>query len=560
MSFNKFLLLIVFFSPLALSAQYVWTAGGDGASWNDPANWNRNEVPLADSVVVLNGVDTISGTAPNNPVSVKIGTKANITLDLDLTIGNGTTAEHGITFGDTCSLTLGLAQSTRTITVGTTDDKQAVAIFGGSEMVQLNINSGVTLNLNSGVAGMNLANAASAITNDGTVNFNAGLRDGARVVGSFTNNGTIAAQALGRDAFNLKDGGILTNSITGTITADQPGDDGVEIISDATFVNDGTLIITAKDNAGSANSCIAVGNAETTGTFVNNGASVTLDGGGGEGELSGRALAVETGGLFTNNGVITISGGSDGSRLFVKGEGENALNGTIDLTDGRFNVNASGVFTNNGLMKTTRDGSGGFVTGTAINNAFFDYANSNQFAGGANGTIVDKGFSLNNNDVRVNARNNCDVDLVNAPYEWFLDAASYGMASDTGAFSFAENSLQADSVVLTTTIPGVEVKVINICPEAVMTNGLFGARTQVQKVRVFPNPVSEGSMLSLDLSALPAQPIKFAVFNGQGSLVRELTLICGQTTSFNIGDLPKGIFFLRGRSADRQLGGTFMVN
>jgi hypothetical protein len=548
-----FTLLGCLFLSFSLSAQFVWDGGGDGTSWDDAMNWARDEVPATDSMVVFSIDATVTGAAPNNPISVRIATQTNVVLDLDLTVGNGTTAEHAIAFGDTCSLTIGVAGSPRTITSNTKNNKHGLVVFGGSEMVTITISEGSTFEVVSGVSGINLANVESTFTNNGNLVLGSGVKDGVRVVGSFINNGMVTGTGLTRDLFNVKDGGRLVNSVTGTIISNQPEDDGIDLLSGASFVNDGALMLTAKDDASSGNNTISVGNATTPATFVNNGTNVILNGGGGADDRSGRALAVDTLGVLTNNGTITLSGGDIGSRLYVKGAAENALNGTIDLTDGRFNVNTIGTFTNNGLVKTTRDGAGGFVTGTAINNGFYDYSMSNQFASGAMGTIIDKGFSLNNNDVRVNAQGECSVDLANAPYEWFLDGESYATASDTGAFTFTESSLIADSIILTTTIPGVEVKVVNICDAAVIPNGVFNPMVLAEMIRVYPNPVARDGVVTLDLSNMRPAPVTFRMMNAFGQLVGQYELIGGTDTPLPIDNLKPGTYFLSAVGLDRPV-------
>ncbi|WP_020571392.1 hypothetical protein [Neolewinella persica] len=558
MKYFSFLLGCLFLS-CSLSAQYIWDGGGDGTSWNDALNWDRDEVPATDSMVVFSVDATVTGTAPNNPVSVRINSQANVILDMDLTVGNGNTAEHAITFGDTCSLVIGASGTMRTIVANTTNNKHGMVIFGGSEMVNITVSEGSTFELVSGVSGINLANANSTITNNGSIILREGLKDGVRVVGTFINNGTVTGDALERDLFNVKDGGVLNNSSTGMIISDQPGDDGIDLITGASFLNDGTLMLTAKDNASSGNNAIVVGNPTSAANFVNNSTSVVLNGGGGDGDLSGRTLSIDTLGLMTNNGVITISGGAEGSRLYVKGNATNAVNGTIDLTDGRFNVSTAGTFTNNGLVKTTREGSGGFVTGVAVNNAFFDYTRSNQFAAGSMGIIVDMGFSLNNNDVRVNAMGACTVDLVNAPYEWFLNGMSYATASDTGAFTFAPMSLIADSVMLTTTIPGVEIKVVNVCQEAVQTNGVFSPAVRAVDLRAYPNPIRRDEAIKLDLSGFRTESISFRVVNAFGQNYGTYQLIGGGTATLSPAGWSPGTYLISSVSTKRRFVARVVV-
>jgi hypothetical protein len=547
------------FLSLSLPAQYIWDGGGDGTSWDDAANWTRDEVPATDSLVSFQVDATVTGVAANNPIGIRIGNRANVVLNLDLTVGNGVTAEHAITFGDTCSLTIGAAGATPTIVANTKNNKHGLAIFGGSEMVAFTISEGATFELVSGVSGINLANANSTVTNNGSIVFQEGLKDGARVVGTFTNNGTITGGALERDLFNVKDGGVLNNTSTGMIISDQPGDDGIDLLTGASFVNDGGLMLTAKDNASSGHTAIAVGNTTTAASFINNSDNVVLNGGGGDGDLSGRTLAVDTLGVMINNGIITISGGDAGSRLHVKGSAENALKGIIDLTDGRFNASGAGTFVNNGLVKSTRVGSGGFVTGTAINNGFYDYSTSNSFAAGSLGTIVDKGFSLNNNDVRVNARGECSADMANAPYEWFLDGESYATASDTGALVFQPMSLIADSLVLTTSIPGVEVKVINVCQEAVVTSGIFSPEIMAESLRVYPNPVQRGGAVTLDLSSFRTEPVSFRVFNSFGQNHGTYVLTGGSAATLSVDGWKSGVYLVSSVSGNRRFVAKVMV-
>lgn len=541
------LLLSCLFLSFTLSAQYTWDGGGDGTSWNDAMNWDRDEVPALDSMVIFTTDVTVTGTAPNNPISVRINSQADVVLDLDLTVGNGITDQHAITFGDTCSLTVATG---RTITANTEIGKHTMAIFGGSEMVAVTIDAGATFESVAGLSGINLANGASTVTNNGTVIMRQGLRDGIRVVGNFINNGTVTGEALERDLFNVKDGGILTNSASGTITSDQPGDDGIDLLTEASFVNDGVLMLTAKDNASSGNNPISVGNTTTAASFVNNSDNVTLSGGGGAGDLSGRALSVDTLGVFTNNGSITLIGGDDGSRLSIKGSAENALNGIIDFAEGRFNVNVIGTFVNNGLVRSTRDGAGGFVTGIATNNGFYDYSMSNQFASGAMGTITDNGISLNNNDTRVNARNECAADIASTPYEWFLNGVAYATASDTGLLAFAEESLLADSVILTTTIPGVEITVFNICEAAVMTSGVFSPSVTAEIISVFPNPVRSSGVVTLDLSSLSADVHTFRIINISGQLLGEYQLSGGGNADLPLNNLKPGTYFINAITTD----------
>lgn len=553
---KQFLLFTLTFTLINFAqAQISWDGGGDGTSWNDAANWVGDLVPPADSSVVFPLDATITGTMTNIPGQVRIAPNTNVTLDLDLTIGNGIIDEHAIVLNDTCSLTIGSPGNNRTVTINTTTTKHGVVIFGGTDGAQLTIAESTTFAVAQALTAINHANATSTVTNNGTITLDNSLKDGLRVSGAFTNNGTIVGGALQTDVINIKAGATFTNTATGVITADKPGDDGIDISEDAVFINDGTLVLTSKDDAGSANSGISVGNADTGGSFINNSANVVSNGGV---SPDARAVYIYAAGTLTNNGLLTVTGGNEGNRFFVQGMALNSKDAILDLTDGRANV--SGEFTNNGLVRSTRDGSGIFATGTVTNNAFFDYSNSNAFGGGAMATIIDNGISLNNNDSRINAMNNCAVDIAEEAYEWFVDGVSLATADATGAFSFPENSVMADSVVMTTTIPGVEVKVINICNDAVvMDTGLFGPANTPTALQLFPNLLHRGDMVNVDLRALAPAPITFMLVNANGQIVETTVLPGGTLQSLNTGNWPAGLYLLRSVSEENNLVGRLII-
>lgn len=553
---KQFLLFTLTFTLINFAqAQISWDGGGDGTSWNDAANWVGDLVPPADSSVVFPLDATITGTMTNIPGQVRIAPNTNVTLDLDLTIGNGIIDEHAIVLNDTCSLTIGSPGNNRTVTINTTTTKHGVVIFGGTDGAQLTIAESTTFAVAQALTAINHANATSTVTNNGTITLDNSLKDGLRVSGAFTNNGTIVGGALQTDVINIKAGATFTNTATGVITADKPGDDGIDISEDAVFINDGTLVLTSKDDAGSANSGISVGNADTGGSFINNSANVVSNGGV---SPDARAVYIYAAGTLTNNGLLTVTGGNEGNRFFVQGIAVNSKDAILDLTDGRANV--SGEFTNNGLVRSTRDGSGIFATGTVTNNAFFDYSNSNAFGGGAMATIIDNGISLNNNDSRINAMNNCTVDIAEEAYEWFVDGVSLATADATGAFSFPENSVMADSVVMTTTIPGVEVKVINICNDAVvMDTGLFGPANTPTALQLFPNLLHRGDMVNVDLRALAPAPITFMLVNANGQIVETTVLPGGTLQSLNTGNWPAGLYLLRSVSEENNLVGRLII-
>lgn len=550
MTSRIFTLFLCLFS-LTLSAQTVvtWTGSGDGTSWNDAANWDTNTVPTVTDLVEIGDDATISGTADIGPAQVKINGQSTVTLDLDLSVGSTSSDEHAIIVGNNSTLSFG---SGRSFELTAPENKSGINVSGGVENGNIIIMDGTTIDFVASNNGINIASPLTTVTNNGTLNFETDVKNSIKTSGTFNNNGNIAIVEAPGDGIQVQFGEFNNE---GDIGISKPGDDGILVSGGATFNNSGTISATVKDDAGSGNNAIAVGAADTV-AFFNNfaGGSIALDGGPAD---NARPFVVDTLTEATNAGTITLTGGNETTRFLSLGNFTNAMNGIIDLGDGRGNVK-SGTFTNNGLVRSTRDGAGLFGGDGAflVNNAFYQYGNGN-FSGGSEATIDDFGIKLHGNGV--NAMDSCIVDLAEQPYEYFHNGISIGTAEDDGRFVLPDDTFEADSAFFTTTIPGVEFKVRNLCVESQMTSSVFGPTPVTQTLSVYPTLVRNDA-LSVDLTELEGvTTILFTLSNLNGTVIRELRLTTGQTHHVHLTDLPSGTYLLAGATTTTRLLGKFIV-
>ncbi len=534
---NKFYFFsLIFLFSLGANAQISWTGAGDGMSWNDAANWDAG-VPTAADIADIGTNVTVTSDTPVAAVQVKITGQSTVVLDLDLTVGDGVTVEHAVTVGLNSTVTFGTPGGNRTVTFQPEATRQGIAVFGGSENAVINVAESTTLDFNVANNGVNLAGPGSMLTNDGTMNFTSGVNNAFKILSSVVNNGDINIGNVTGDAVGVGEGGDFVNN--GTITVDKPNNDAVEV-EGGSFTNNGTITATVKDDAGSGNNVIAVGTNEIAGTFIN-GADGTINGDAGAAD-NARAISVNELGNFINGGTITLSGGNDGSRFFNRGTTVNDVNGIIDLGDGRVNVNM-GDFTNNGLLQTTRDGAGVTTgeTATATNNAFIDYASTNNFAIGQ-GTTTDNGFSLNSGSKNFN--NNCFDTLTLQSYEYFYEGNSLGMTNAAGELDVTDaNFIDPDSVQITTTIPGVAFFIRNYCDEAILIDAVNNLETAA--LRVYPTVAAAGAPLSVDLTEITTAAADMILTDFTGKVIRTQTLRGGEINRISGTQTPAGIYFLQ---------------
>jgi len=425
------LLLFVF----AIAAQFMlfntvlnaqkWTGKGDGTSWNDPANWDSNEVPAAGALLKIAKDAVITGTAPNNPAQVKILKNISVTFDLDLTFGDGVINQHCLTVAAGSTLTLGSDENNRVFNFNT--PKHAIAVFNSNDDVNIIVAKSTTVNINKAGIGVNIGNVNSTFTNNGTMNIGDEVVLGVKDNGSFVNHSTLKGS-------NITKSGI---AVTGT------------------FNNEGSINLTS-----------------------------LVD--------TSILLKVDTFGVLTNKKDMMFSGGLDTSSVTVRGVFTNEKDAYFTVNSAGVNVTPTGNFTNTGL--TSLDENGLLYTqGTSTNNGFYSYASGGDFSTGP-GTIMDNGLSA---DATIDAAKDCTVDIAEAAYTWYFSGDSLGVAGADGSFTFPAKSVPSDSVVITTSLDGVNITVFNICDDAV--EGGCGTVS---------SPVSLGDQEVCEGDAIPALKVE----------------------------------------------------
>ena len=408
----------------ALNAQ-KWTGKGDGTSWNDPGNWDTNEVPAKGATVKFSKNFTITGTMPNAPAIIKVLKNANIVFDLDMTVGDGVEEQHCLSIGGGSNVTLGVEGNNRVFSFNT--PKHAVAVFNGSDDVNITLTKSSTLNIVKAGIGINIGNINSEFTNNGVINFKDEVLLGAKINGSFVNNGTINATNIIKNGINL----------TGS------------------FENKGMITLSSQ--------------LDTT-----------------------NLIRVDTFGVFTNTSSIAFTGGKDSTSVTIRGIYTNDKDAYTTLNSADINVTPTGNFTNTGLVSMNENVLF-YTQGNSTNNGFYSNASGGNFSTGP-GTIIDNGLTA---DATIDAAKDCTVDIAEAAYTWYFSGDSLGVAGADGSFTFPAKSVPSDSVVITTSLDGVNITVVYICDDAVE-----GGCSTVS------SPVSLGDQKVCEGNAIPALKVE----------------------------------------------------
>ena len=411
---KKVITILCLFITTVSFSQTIWlfdnaSGLGDGTSWNDANNWTDKDGVLPSAVpsagdearLIINN-STITGTVTDFPGNITIGGSKTVTLDLDITIGDGTGTLHGIVMYNNAVLNIA---STRTVTIKVPVNKEAIRLNAGKTNT-INVAGGATINIQQCLNGILSEDATHNINNSGTINITGATSSGILLTnGTITNDGTIDISSntnigLNYDAGTFTNNGTLniTNALTECLT-----------IAAANFSNTGTMSLTSAGTL-SAHNCIDI---ETGGTLTNSG-TITADG---SSDVDVRTISVV--GTLSNSGTITFSGGNQSRSLSNDGGTiTNEVCGLFDLTDRRMNNNA-GTYVNNGLMKSTHPTQGMFAPTTATNNGFYNFAN-----GGWTGT--DNGIDVSSGNFTVDALSSCAVtDIgIDAAYTWYKEAAN----------------------------------------------------------------------------------------------------------------------------------------
>lgn len=512
-----FTLLLAVAAITPVGAQIIlWEGAGDGTSWDDGANWSTGSVPTATDTAEIAVDATITGSLTEAPKRIKTGSGSTIKFQLDMNLDNVDGGDHALILGPKCTVEFGAEGTPYTFNFNTADNKHGLLANNSGDSSSIIIMADATLNFNQHNHAINVVAANTSVHNRGTINVSSAAKNGIQLGGQFTNSGQITITETNTDGIILL-GGTFLNTEEGMITISKCGDDGIEITNMGSMTNEGMIMSTIKDDGSSANNAIAAGTAEEAGSFVNgfNG-ELVLEAGPSE---NARAVYVFEMGEFTNAGSINTSGGNAGSQIYSRNSFVNDTNGYILLSEGRINANM-GTLVNNGFIESTREGSGIFTTAeaTITNNAFFKYNNAGVFGIGE-GTIIDNGSQLNNiYRWKIDAGGSCTVDIAEVAYDWTIGGDDYASSADDGTFTFLPNSVVADSVVLKTSLPEVNIKVVNICQEAVMSVSTDDELLD-QEVKVYPTILTAGEVVAVELETLGEAVLM--MYDMQGRIVHQ---------------------------------------
>jgi hypothetical protein len=237
--------------------------------------------------------------------------------------------------------------------------------------------------------------AVGLLANAGTVTVDKGAIFNLTAAGTDSNTGSVA---LSGGTFSIQSGGTFTNS--GTLDAEQGG----TLTVNGGLTNSGTLS-TNNANLGGAPNTITV-----TGTLTNNaGATVTV---GANNDTTDTAAV----GLLANAGTVTVD---KGAVFNLTATGADSNTGSIALSGGTMSIQSGGTFTNSGMLDAEQGGTL-TVNGGLINSGTLSTNNAN--LGGGPNTIMITGTLTNNTGAAVTIGANNDTS----------DTAGVGLLANAG--------------------------------------------------------------------------------------------------------------------------------
>ncbi len=469
-------LLLLGFSGFSQTT-VTWIGGALG-DWSDGTQWDLGSEPAAGDLVVINASShtgdfiRIEGTQNNVPAQIKVTGGKTLTLDLDLTVGNGTDDYHGLQINDLSQINIGVAGGTgRTVTINAPSTKDGVRFnnnLTSADKGKMNIRGGSMLTINSGRDGISSSsstNDATRIDNEGTINISGVTNNGINLAETlFENNGTVNISVFGQDAIRL--GQIDANGNGSSVNAGR-------------FDNYGPLNITIPAGAGSGDRAIDAYGGSTTVGRLRNFNTLTIDEGG--------------------NGPQTIG--------LIGGELRNEAGATLNIGDGRLRIetddnSVAGKFINEGLfLKDTDSQSGIFIDasgGTATNRAFFKYGST------LGSTILFSNQGGNANGINVNEVQDLggmlSADLGNVSYSYNHGGAFYGTSDATGLLTLPLSQLDGNQTtteqLVVVEYPSIAISITNANADAYVTPLpidliSFDAKLQGRSVMIFWQTASE---------------------------------------------------------------------
>jgi hypothetical protein len=386
---NNYRPLLEELEPIIVMSSVVWTgASGDwsaGASWTDSSDGSHHVPGLTDDAVINTAVTVTHSTNSDAVQSLTLGaasiasnlTLSGGTLTLSgtvqnqgigaLTLANGTLAGATIALGTTVQLTAGANSST---------------LSGVTLNSALSVPGNTTLNVTNGLA----LNSAT-LSDNGTLNFSGGTQ-------AVTTNG----------GGGISGGGMVRADTSGT-TITFAGDVSLSGGLSVNGVTGVTWIFHGAVSAGVGQTLTLAANGDA---FINQGVWQSASGG-----------TLTLGGIWTNNGAITVMGAT--SAINLGGNFATADIGTVNHTSGAVNIvgsldNAGSTLALNNTTGTWNlfNGtiSGGMITtaGSAVLN-IASRTNSTLSGVALNGTVsvpdattlnITNGLDLNGATLNVN--------------------------------------------------------------------------------------------------------------------------------------------------------------
>jgi hypothetical protein len=545
---KKLFTLLLLFTIIKISTAQTtpptrsWDGGGDGTLWTDNKNWVGDTLPVAGDIVDFSAkTATITGTIPITITALRLNLGAKVTFLTNFKIDGAASDQHALNVGVASTLTLGNDTNPYTFEIATNDTRNGLSVFAAFDSAVINIAKVATLNLNRSNNALNIAAPRTIVNNNGTINIASTAKNGIRSSGFINNNGSINIGAVTTDGIFILNN-TFTNGATGKINIQKPADDGVEVAGGSgKFINKGLIEGVLADAANTTRHLIQVGSVDSVGVFENEG---TIKANGGI-STTARAIMIYEKGVMNNTGLIESQAGNPGANIYSRNEMTNGKNGVIKLINSVININ-KGKFTNNGYITKT-GGSAGVNSSDStatviINNGFYRYDSTGVFHSGKT-VFTDNGLRLNagNARVRVDANKQCSADIANVDYEWFIDGKSYGKATSAGLLTFTPKSIAADSVLLTTTIPDISIRVANICPAAVITTDVADQALVESMFKIYPSLfTTEFSYEAISTEVLN-QPVSIRDINGK---LVEKFIPTENTTQVKMNNQSPGIYFI----------------
>ena len=340
----------------------VWDGGGATDDWNEPLNWDDDQLPnAADDVVIGAGFSGITVTSTNDVTINSLTTEAALAISGGtFTILANSTINNAVSVSATGTLTLD------TLTLGgsgTLTNSATVNLLGSTITTALS-NQGLLLVKAEG--GESTINGALTTNGSSTIRVRADGSVGAAtltVANSFTNNGAVELTAIngsGNTATLNVASGTLTSAATGTIQSlagtggarnlnAQLDNQGVITVAQGLTINQASADHTNSGTINVSGGDLLVTQSGTTPTFTNSSTGTFTI-------ASGRTLNL-SGGSFTNfsagtltNGVYNVTGTLkfDGAAITTNAA-TIVLDGVSSQIVNESNANALSGFNNNAV-------------------------------------------------------------------------------------------------------------------------------------------------------------------------------------------------------------------